>query len=90
MAEAIGSVRQMLNRGIDDGNEPAMTAVRDAICSVVVHKRLDLPVGIEVEINGRFAAFDKHGPTDDTRRRMMVSGIPLVAEEGLEPPTPGL
>ena len=90
MAEAIGSVRRILNRGIDDSNEPAMTAVREALCSVVVHKRLDLTVGVEVEITGRFAALEKHGPMDGNRRRMMASGIPLVAEEGLEPPTRGL
>ena len=60
-------------------------AVRELIVSVVVEKTLP-GESIRLKVNGRLAALIGQPAFPESS----LSGVKLVAGEGLEPPTPGL
>ena len=60
------------------GDREAMTALRDLVATITVFP------DYQIEIQGRLAALI------DAKAFPNFSGGQVVAEEGLEPPTPGL
>jgi hypothetical protein len=85
--EQLTHLQEVLDRGVRAGDSESAEAVRDLVETVTVFRDPSKSGGIEVEIVGRLTALlgEKTYPNG-------VRGVwgKMVAEEGLEPPTPRL
>ena len=88
-ANATLEVRRLLEtKGIDADGEAAQL-VRQLLTRITVYPNEGSPKGVKVKVEGSFSAF--MALPDQALKVAVGQGIvPLVAEEGLEPPTRGL
>lgn len=92
-AEAITTIRALFGTHQIDGKSEAAQTIRAMMESVTVHHNPSSEKGLRIELKGRFSAFQeqKSPPVMAGFQRVTtLSGVTMVAEEGLEPPTRGL
>ena len=85
--EQLGSLQRCLGDGLRAGDSDAATAMRDLVETVTVSRDERRPGAVIVDIAGRLNSL--LGEQAYPNRMRGVWGK-AVAEEGLEPPTPGL
>lgn len=84
--KCVTQLQAVFDRGIKPDTTEAAEAIRSLIARVTVHPR---ETGYSIELQGRLAAF-MGAPKLYPNMRVAASGGTVVAEEGVEPPTPGL
>ncbi|WP_077228832.1 recombinase family protein [Sphingomonas hengshuiensis] len=82
-AQQLERLSESLGKAIDLGEHDAAAAIRELVETVTLRRGAD--GGIEIEVQGRLNSLLLPPPA----LRAVSGGLP-VAEEGLEPPTPGL
>ncbi len=85
--EQLSRLQEALGKGVRAGDAESAEAMRDMVETVTVYRDPSKSGGVEVEIAGRLTAL--------LGERAFPNGLrgvwgKVVAEEGLEPPTPGL
>ena len=85
-ARALVGAKEQLLAGTLESNSEVAQALRNLVDSVTVYRDRDDPEGLTIKIKGHFDVFTSEA--QDAPRK--ASGVMMVAEEGLEPPTRGL
>jgi site-specific DNA recombinase len=82
----VTELQTVFQDGITSDTEDAAEKIRNLISHIVIHPTDE---GLNIELHGRLAKI--LGPTNlFPNMRIAASGGPMVAREGVEPPTPGL
>ncbi|RUU03977.1 recombinase family protein [Mesorhizobium sp. USDA-HM6] len=82
----VADLQSVFGEGLSSDNREAADKIRNLIAHVTVKPRVN---GFKLELQGRLALLIK-APSVYPNMRIAASGGTVVAEEGLEPPTPGL
>ena len=85
--EQLENLQKTLAEGIRSGDQECAEAIRELVETVTVYRDPSEPGAIEIEIAGRLNAILGERAYPNGVKRVWG---PLVAEEGLEPPTRGL